>query len=148
MPEVEPSEPVRVNARPLVSELASPNESVSDLKIELISVRLEAALQEVVKDRAKPLVCDPTRESDPPRDLNRDRCSARPELVAHESLMDLTKETFSDRLKADDNDVVRDRKIEVFSEKVEAEPIETDKFTVCPLKKEATRLNESLNDLK
>ena len=36
MLEVEPSEPVRVKARPLVSELASPKESVRDLKIDLI----------------------------------------------------------------------------------------------------------------
>ena len=47
-----------------------------------------------------------------------------------------------------DIELVRDLKNEVFSARLVDEPSEALKFTVRPLKKELTRLNESLRDLK
>jgi len=143
-----PNEVISVMLRPLCCELERPSESERDLKSKLLSVKPEAEPKELVKDRAKPFVSDEAGESEPMRILNSDIWSTKPELVIHESPNDLNKETLSAKLEADANDIVRDRKMEVFSEKIKEEPIETDKFTARPLKKDSAKLNESPKDLK
>src|SRR5205809_316277 len=53
--ETEPSEALKVKARPLIPEAESENEPVRDLKIEFFSARLETEVSEPVRDFARPL---------------------------------------------------------------------------------------------
>ena len=62
--------------------------------------------------------------------------------------MVLNNEFFSARLEAGDIVIVRDRKREILSVKLEADPIEMNSWTECPLKKVSTKLIEPLKERK
>jgi len=53
--EAEPSEALKVKARPLIPEPASDKEPDRDLKIEFFSARLETEPRELDRDLARPL---------------------------------------------------------------------------------------------
>ena len=146
--EAEPNEAFKLLARPLVSELTTPNAPVRVLKIELCSAETDPDPSESVKDLARPLVSEPARDHEPVNDLKSEMCSVKAWLIVHESLRVLTKDTFSAKLEIEDSDPPIDLKMEVFSEKIDVDPIEADKYTACPLRNELTKLSESVNDLK
>jgi hypothetical protein len=72
---------------------------------------------------------------------------ARLEAEASEPERDLINEVCSTKPEAEPSAPVKALKSEVCSAMVEAEPSEALKFTVRPLKKEATKPNESDRDL-
>ncbi len=70
------------------------------------------------------------------------------ELSVSELVRVLNNEFFSTRLEAANIDIVRERKREVFSAKVELDPIEMKSWTECPLKKVSTKLIDPVKNLK
>jgi hypothetical protein len=72
-----PIEPVRLLARPFISEPASPSELARDLDREVCSPRFETRPREPVKLLARPLASELTRESEPEKALNHEVCSTK-----------------------------------------------------------------------
>jgi hypothetical protein len=146
--ETEPIEALKPLAKPLASELTTLKVPVRVLKIEPCSPETETNPSEPVKDLTNPLDWEVEGDNEPANDLKSEMCSVKAGLIVHESVKDLEKDTFSPKLKIEDSDPPIDLKTELFSDKFDTEPIETDKYTVCPLKNELTKLTESVNDLK
>jgi len=126
-PETEPSVLVNDLATPLVSEATTVNEPARVLKIEAWPAKPDPNPIEPSRDSTKPLVSTVMRESELVNDLNRDLCSARVGLVVHEPPRDREKPNFSAKAKTEDSDPENTLRIEVFSEKLDPEPMETDR---------------------
>jgi hypothetical protein len=72
--------------RPLVSELAKPNELIRDRKTELRSERFDAEPNEALKIAARPFDREPERASASDKDRNREVCSPKLEAEPIEAL--------------------------------------------------------------
>jgi hypothetical protein len=70
-PAATPSEPVKVLARPLVSEATRDNEPVRDLKIEDFSEILETEDREPDRDLVRPLASEAASDNEPVKALVR-----------------------------------------------------------------------------
>jgi len=75
--EVEPSEALKLVARPLFSAPAMPSEPVRDLNNDVRSAKLAAEPIDVLKFTPRPLKSDDACPTEPDRDLNREVCSTR-----------------------------------------------------------------------